>query len=248
MQQQLTSTTATADHNNNTTKAVNAASRPRIQGMQRAWGGELYNGDVWPTHFTETQVRTCEKRYQNIHEEFHTKSRFQVVTPDNFELFMKAHEKLNITWVLQEQWSGSGRVSLEGCNQQLAVLFPVGLGSGWYLSLREHREKITRAQAALRPIAKYSSPDCRLWTSMSNARDQHAVQQERQQEIAQLEWLVEDNRAQAQDGHGYANENGLRSQIWTQSPLSKNATITGNRTTRCNGCAHGLENSMRQPV
>ena len=37
-----------------------------------------------------------------------------------------------------------------------------------------------------------------------------------------LEWLHHDNIVQNQDGHGYINENGLRSQLGTQFPLKQN--------------------------
>ena len=63
-----------------------------------------------------------------------------------------------------------------------------------------------------------------------------------------LEWLHLDNVAQAKAGRGYFNENGLRSQIWTQSPLKKNENIPGNKSIRTDGCAYGLEDSYGNPL
>ena len=77
---------------------------------------------------------------------------------------------------------------------------------------------------------------------MSNAHpNKEQLAKDRRLEIPMLEWLFQDNQKQAKLGHGYVNENGLRSQIWSQSPLSKNTSIQGNKTNKLDGCAHGGE-------
>ena len=84
---------------------------------------------------------------------------------------------------------------------------------------------------------------------MSNAHpDKQALRKERDSETSMLKWVVSDNRAQAEMGHGYINENGLRSQIWSQSPLVDNEKIEGNKANRADGCAHGLESKKGEPL
>ena len=100
-----------------------------------------------------------------------------------------------------------------------------------------------------RPLVIFSAPDCRHWTAMSNAHpDKVALQKHRQAESPMLDWLQRSNRTQASKGHGYINENGLLSQIWTQSPLQKNSEIPGNKSKRCDGCAHGLATKSDDPL
>ena len=138
--------------------------------------------------------------------------------------------------------SGSGRVSYVAYATGLSVLFPVDLRYGWDLTLPEHRKMLEQVQNHFKPIVKFSAPDCRHWTAMSNAHpDKDQLAKDRKLETPMLEWLHQDNQKQAKLGHGYANENGLRSQIWSQSPLSKNTSIVGNKSNKLDGCSHGLE-------
>ncbi|CAK0902456.1 unnamed protein product, partial [Prorocentrum cordatum] len=103
-------------------------------------------------------------------------------------------------------------------------------------------------QTVFKPIVKLSSPDCRLWTAMSNMRGAGVAAAERQAEFPMLEWLYHDNVVQDRDGHGYVNENGLRSQLWTQSPLKQNQDTVSNRTRRVDGCAHDCLNANNEPL
>ena len=47
-------------------------------------GSFLYKEDVFPIHFTKEQCNEARKRYKALPEEFYTKSRLPVVTPENF--------------------------------------------------------------------------------------------------------------------------------------------------------------------
>ena len=55
-------------------------------------------------------------------------------------------------------------------------------------------------------------------------------------------------RATSHEGLGYINENGLRSQMWTQSPLQQNKSIAGNVSRRVDGCVHGLLDDKQNPI
>ena len=70
---------------------------------------------------------------------------------------------------------------------------------------------------------------------MSNAHPQKdKLAKDRKEEFGMLDWLHNDNKRQNRKGLGYINENGLRSQIWTQSPLCHNLDLPG-----CTGlCQH----------
>ena len=56
-----------------------------------------------------------------------------------------------------------------------------------------------------------------------------------------------DNASQAKLGHGYGNENGLRSHIWTKSPLAKNSQIPGHRIKVTDACQFGKQDSHGNP-
>ena len=131
-----------------------------------------------------------------------------MVAPSNFDQWFATHIKLSIRWVLQEQFSGSGRISLTAHQQQLPVLFPVDLRYGWDLRLQDHRNKLSLVQQKLKPLTKFSSPDCRLWAAMTNTRPKSEVNTDRKTELPMLEWLHCDNCQQAKLGLGYINEMG----------------------------------------
>ena len=190
--------------------------------MIQDWGGIPYTEDCFPGDFTDEEKKFYHGRYKHIPEEFYTQTGLQVVTPENLSKWCEAHKHLNIRWALQEQCSGSGRLSAEAHFQGLAVLFPVDFRYGWNLKNKRHRQLLQDLPATLRPIVKYSAPDCRLWTSVSNGHpDRERLENDRRDEKPYLEWIHEDNRKQASLGLGFVNENGLASQIWTQSPLSQ---------------------------
>ena len=114
------------------------------------------------------QVADYTKKYVNIKEEFYTKTKQLVVTPQNFAAWFEAHQHIQ-TWVLQEQFSGSGRLSTAAFNYGLSVLFPVDLRYGWDMKHQPHCKLIDKVQSHFTIVCKYSAPDCRLWTAMSNA-------------------------------------------------------------------------------
>ena len=221
-----------------------------VQQMLKFWhGGKPYTGDVFPKHFSPDDQKVLRARYHDIPEEFYKKTKLPVVTPENHAAFMQAHQSLAITWALQEQFSGSGRVSWEAYRNGLPTLFPVDLRYGWDLNLLAHRKMIDLTRNAMHPLVKYSSPDCRHWTSMTNANpDREGLALARQQEFPMLDWLQHDNHRQAVTGYGYVNENGKLSQIWTQSPLSRNTDIPGNKSYYTDGCTFGLVNHDALPL
>ena len=216
--------------------------------MLSGWGSGKYSGDTFPHDMSDEQVSQLKKRYRHVREEFYTKTGMDVVTPDNVEDFVNRHKTLGIRWALQEQFSGSGRTSAEAVSRGISTLFPIDLRYGWDLRNPEHQRKIDQVRENLRPLVKMSSPDCRLWSCATNANDKSVLQAGRHEEVGMLEWLVQDNAAQAKGGRGYINENGLTSHIWTQSPLAQNADLPGNLRQRGDGCSHGLTTSLGEPV
>ena len=120
--------------------------------MHHNWNGKQYEGDVFPSHFTEEQKKECHKRYKNIPEEFYTKTKRFVVTPENFKEWFAAHKHLKIVFHLQEQMSGSGRVSYVAYATGLSVLFPMDLRYGWDLTLPAHRKMLEQVQNHFKPI------------------------------------------------------------------------------------------------
>ena len=112
-----------------TTTATATATTTR-QGMRRDWHGQTYTGDIWPKHFTIQQNADFENKYKNIPEEFYTRTGHLVVTPENFNTWLEAHKNVSFRFVLQEQFSGSGRFSLQCERFKLPVLFPVDLRYG----------------------------------------------------------------------------------------------------------------------
>ena len=98
--------------------------------MLKNWhGGKPYTGYVFPTHFSSSEQKLLRQRYQEIPEEFYRTTRLPVVTPENHAAFVEGHKLLKISWGLQEQFSGSGRVPLEAvdkefppCSQLICVM------------------------------------------------------------------------------------------------------------------------------
>ena len=216
--------------------------------MLKDWCHDYYKGDVFPKHLSDEQVKYFKNKYKNIPEQFYTRTRLPVVRPDNVRAFLNVHRKLGIQWQFQEQMSGSGFMSAEAYFQGIATLFPVDLRYGWDMTCKEHLALLTEARSVCKPIFKWSSPDCSRWCAVTNAQDQTKVAADRQQQLPMLQWLHDDNAHQAKHGYGYGNENGLRSHIFTQSPLAKNEEIPGNKRRRTDGCQFGCKDSKGNPV
>lgn len=228
--------------------ATNKKQKKSLQ-LHNDWNGAPYKGDQLPTHHTESQKLESAKRYKNIPEEFYTKSKLKVVTPENYQSWFAAHKDLKITWILQEQFSGSGRVSITAFHKGLSVLFPVDLRYGWDPTLQAHRKTLSHCQEHCKPLVRSAAPDCRHWTATSNAHpNEDVLKKSRQDEFPMLDWLQQDNHLQASMEHGYINENGLRSQIWSRSPLKNNDRFVRNKPQRADGCAHGMENKEGSPL
>ena len=88
------------------------------------WSEDRYDGDRFPTHWSEERARAAQVKYEAMPEEYYTSSGYPVVTPENFETFIAAHRDHPVRWDLQERCSGSGRLSAEA-QKQLIVGFPV---------------------------------------------------------------------------------------------------------------------------
>ena len=216
--------------------------------MKTTWAGIQYKDDIFPKHFIAEQIKDYKKKYLNIKEEFYSVTKNLVVTPDNFKDWFQAHKHIK-TWCLQEQFSGSGRLSAQAFKAGLSVLFPVDLRYGWDMKHPPHRKLIDSVQSHFNIICKFSAPDCRLWTAMSNAHpNKEKLERDRQSEFPMLDWLHNDNKRQQRKGLCYINENGLRSQMWTQTPLVHNLDIPGNKHSRLDACAHGLTDSKGAPL
>ncbi|CAK0855905.1 unnamed protein product [Prorocentrum cordatum] len=178
----------------------------------------VYMEDTFPDYLTSENVAWLKQRYKDTPKEFYTETGYEVVAPTNFD------------------------------KSRLTVLFPVGYRYGWDLMNPEHRKMLSKVQAVFKPIVKLSAPDCRMWTAMSNKRGAGVAAAERQAEFPKLERLHRDNVVQDRDRHGYINQNDLRSQLWTQSPLKQNQDIASNRTRRVDGCAQGCVIQLRKTI
>ena len=95
--------------------------------MRTDWGGEVYTGPIWPSHFTAEQVKEAQSHYRFIPEKFYTNTKQLVVTPQNFWTWFEHHKDLGFRWHFQEQMSGSGLLSLLAYTTGLSTLFPVPL-------------------------------------------------------------------------------------------------------------------------
>lgn len=132
--------------------------------------------------------------------------------------------------------------------------------------LRSHREIISKVQKHFRVLVKYSSPDCRNWATaarnysiadnrsrVQNGPETHKIDKVardklRKEEGPFLDWLYLDNYVQASHGHGFVNENGFYSEIWTQSPLIKHLQLTRAKQLRTDGCSFELRNHEDLPL
>mgnify|MGYP001305146696 CR=1 FL=1 len=121
------------------------------RGMKQSWGGQVYSEDCFPDYHEKEHKDWLKQRYKAIPEEFYTRSGLEVVTPDNFEEWLTQHKDLQAAWAFQEQWSGSGRLSLTALRSGLTVLFPVDYRYGWDLMNDKHREYISKVQTILSP-------------------------------------------------------------------------------------------------
>ena len=206
------------------------------------------NGNIWPDHWSSQQKATAETRSKALPEEFYTATKLPIVTPGNVIAFLKAHKRLGIAWQFQEQWSGSGRLSKTAYRQGLSTLFPIDSRYGWDIQYKKHRDLIDLVRDTLTPLFKWSGPDCRRWSSATNAQDPKTLEQSRQEEFPALSWLVSDCKCQHFAGRGYGVENGLRSQIWTRSPLQRLHSEADGRTNRSDACQFGLVSDSNDPI
>ena len=158
--------------------------------MTSTWGGMLYTKDVFPVWLSDVESKRHRSRYRQVPEEFYTVTGHRVVTPDNVTDFLAGHCGLGIKWDLQEQFSGSGRVSAVAEQAGLATLFPIDLRYGWDLRVQGHRDKLDMVREVLQPLVKFSAPECRLWSCASNSRtDQDSMTLDRETEEEMLTWL-----------------------------------------------------------
>ena len=183
-----------------------------------------------------------------IPEEFYMQSGAEVVTPHNFETFMDAHADVDITWDFQEQFSGSGRLSSISLQHGLATGFPVDLRYGWDLNNTDHQQLLVRARTRFKPRIKFSAPDCRHWGVQSSTFDKEYLEQARQEEYGQLEWLFLDNKHQHDQGLAYGNENPDRSAIFVKSPLAKNCDLNDNRRRKLDQRRFGAVSESHLPI
>ena len=113
-----------------------------VNGQLVNWGGDPYEGDVLPKDMPKEKRPHFLKRYKVLREEYYSKNKRHVVTPDNVQLFLSVHRRwaaLNnekLHWDFTEQWSCSGRLSSHAYRRGLAVGFPVDYRYGWDLNKR----------------------------------------------------------------------------------------------------------------
>ena len=137
-------------------------------GMLRDWCDQYYSGPEVPDH--RGDFVDLFAMYSKVREEFYSSTSFNVVTPENFWEFANVHKRWmelhdkKITWDLQEQWSGSSRLSRRA-HGHLCVGFPVDLRYGWDLRLKRHRDMIDYADKLFETKLKVSDPDSYMWTS-----------------------------------------------------------------------------------
>ena len=109
-----------------------------------------------------------------------------------------------------------------------------------------HRKLLEQLQAHVAILCKFSAPDCRVWTAMSNAHpDKDKLERDRKTEFGMLDWLHQDNRRQDRRGHGYINENGLRSIVLQGSMATirrcvYNLSRPNHTLGLCHFMAHGI--------
>ncbi|CAE8712610.1 unnamed protein product [Polarella glacialis] len=206
-----------------------------------------YINDQLPPYWDPNKQRHFNNKYKSIPEEYYNNSKQSVVTPDNFHVYMQ--RTTETTWDLWEHCSGSGRLSLIALRAGLRVGFPVDSRYGWDLRNDSHRKLLDAAFVRFRPGMHFTAPDCRIWGQAGNRADPYERELERELDRPSLLWLHEKNKLQDSSGRGYANENPVGSDIFTQSPLLHNQHLSGyKQRQRCDQCQHGSVNEDNEAI
>ena len=88
-----------------------------------------YPGDQYPAHLSAEAIKTLEKRYKALPEEYYTKTHQKVITPQNVEEWLR-QLRGGSTWDFWEGCSGTGRLSLTARQAGMKVIFPIDLRYG----------------------------------------------------------------------------------------------------------------------
>ena len=147
-----------------------------------------FHGDMWPDNFTNSVCATMDKEYLALPEQFYTKSRLPVITPDVVKDFIKHMEMFRhaIIPLMAEVFSGSSGTSSEVHTNQCIALPPVDYRYGWDMHRDDHRHMLYLLIRFFRPKHVLCEFYCRPWSQSGNRADPVELEERRQAERPML--------------------------------------------------------------
>ncbi|CAE7218696.1 unnamed protein product [Symbiodinium sp. CCMP2592] len=230
-------------------KASEAASETDLEMPWDDFAG--YKEDIFPEHWSSTEVKQHAQRYVSMEEEYYTKTKRRPVTPKNFSTWFSRCMGRGLRWQFQELFSGSGRLSLLAVMSGLMVGFPIDHRYGWDLAMPDHQAMVKQARDEFLPYYMYASPTSSPWQSSSNEKTPHLLLPRQAAERPALEFLRSLCQQQAQDGLRFGEEQPRNSTLFQSknSPLHEIYYIPGTRKKQqVDQCYHGCVNHDSHPV
>ena len=205
----------------------------KVKGLK--WSGK----NVYPKSFSEQRKAQLDKYYATKPEEFYQTTKLPVITPDNFEDFLKLTAQFGKVQ-FQERFACSARLSLYMLNSDNVVTFPVDYRYGWDLQDPAHRALLDKYREVIGIDITYNAPSCQHWSCAGRRAPEAKRQENRKVELPMLHWLVEDTGKATQNNDDMLFENPLTSDIWTKSPLQQ-LPAYGLKPKKGDQCRHGLK-------
>lgn len=154
----------------------------------RSFDSPMYSCDLWPTGWTEEQVKQHTRYYKAMPEEFYTTSQFPVVTASNVLAWCK-HMGDDTVIHVRECFSGSGRLSLCGHNKHLSVAPPLDYRYGFDLGCMQH-QKMTDNSIVDYALVSWYAPKCTHWSPSCWRAGKDTIEAKRKDEEPTLHWIA----------------------------------------------------------
>ncbi|CAE7463363.1 unnamed protein product, partial [Symbiodinium necroappetens] len=207
-----------------------------------------YEGDAWPSHWSEARKEAMQVKHKGIPEEYYTKTGRKPITPGNLRPWLAASSKQGLRWQFWEMCSGSGRLSLFLLTASVMTGFPVDYRYGWDLAHPEHQNLLDLCYQEFQPAHVFCAPTCTPWSNASAAKDRELRAQERQQELPTLEFLHEILLQQHNQNRGFSLEQPWSSARLIDSPIARLRDVAGVRVWRTDQCMLGARDEKNSPI
>ena len=185
--------------------------------------GPTWNDDqpLLPSHLTPQERTVALGELRAIPEHFYTTTKLPIITPDNYQQFMRTIIPNNYYFFMFSLCSGSSRLLLTALQSPFdqVVLFPIDLRYGWDLKYEPHRRIITIIDHYYKPFLTTMEPRCKYWSNAGSRREPQLTEQLRNEERPMLTFLSNHGIKVVKDNRAALAENPKTSALWNRSPF-----------------------------